>query len=738
MSRSDKVTEILAQRGIHAIALESLEARLGGVATALGELDQARLDLLRRVDSEAYDYLHDIGAAISDVSAGLNAERAELQRVITILRRGTLNIGVVGRARMGKSRLLQSLTGLTTREIPDGGRGFCTGVPSLIQHTPTETTRAEVFLHDSASFVAEVVRPYYEQLDLGPPPLSAAEFARDSLPAPKDSRTRTGASYDHLRAYHDTFGQYGDLLGKSSPLSIGADEIRRYVAQDDEEGKTRLHLFRAVRQVRILTKFNRTDVTGVGVIDLPGLGDTNLGDAKTLLAALRNDVDVVLFVRMPAAHGDSIQDFDIDLYTLAENALPEIPMQLRSFLIVNHQRSAGASNLANAEDYRDKIKASTFRVIDTFITDCSVPDEVADAFDRVIDYLLGHVRELDEHLLAERRRRAAEIKQQLERILTSSRQLGGLAQPSGAWFRLFLNLFGEAYTNLNRELEKLVAKFGAESEHADETFSAAVDTVLATAREDDGIPVPDTIADRIASEGGRAVAYGHLLNEIRAHLSQHFLGLDTALSERVAEMQREVAQVLQEAGQLTAVAQGEGVEYLASLAEQVPARLFAGGRSEIRYGLDMLADFDLSYRGFIQHRIRPCLNGLHPDHPTYPLGPDAEHVTAIQIREALQVTYEEALYQCETALRAILAEPNGALFAIVEEFADRVLRAHGLRDDWQAFYQDVRVEIWPERFAALAEDSGFFRKWGESVDGLAAHLADDAWQLRLAREEVPA
>jgi hypothetical protein len=734
MSRSDQVAELIALRGIHAMALEALGTQLDSVATALGELDQARLDLLRRVDNEAYDRLHDIGAAIAEVSGDITAERAEIQRVIAILRRGTLNIGVVGRARMGKSRLLQSLTGLTSREIPDGSRGFCTGVPSLIQHTPTGTTRAEVFLHDSKSFVTDVIRPYYERLDFGPPPLSAAEFARTALPAAKDSQPWTEASYGHLRAYHQAFGEYGDLLSHASPIAIEADQIRRYVAQDDEEGKTRLHLFRAVRQVRILTRFRQADVTGIGVIDLPGLGDTNLGDAKTLLAALRNDVDVVLFVRMPAAHGDSVQDFDFDLYSLAENALPEIPMQLRSFLVINHHSGVGNDNLANAQDFRDKIRTSSIRVVDSFITDCSKPEEVGTVFGKVVDYLLGHMRELDEYLLAERRRRAAEIRQQVTRILADSGQLGGLAEPRDSWFRLFQGLFIPAYTNMSRELEKLVTKFDEEQDHADENFAAAVDAVLAKAKEDDAIPAPDEITNRISTEGGRVPAYGHLLNETRSHLSQHFLSLDTALNERVSEMLRQVAQILQEAGELAAVAQGDGREFLASLAERVPPRLLTGGRSEIRYGLEMLAGFELSYRGFIQHRIRPCLNGMHPDHPTYPLGSDADQVTALQIREILQVTYEEALYKCEMALRSIMAEANGALFAIVEEFRDRVLRSHGLYSDWEAFYQDVRVEIWPSQFAALAENSSYYRRWGESAARLTALLADDAWQLPLGGE----
>jgi hypothetical protein len=65
--------------------------------------------------------------------------------------RDTLNIGVIGRARQGKSRLLQSLTGLSAAEIPDGDRQHCTGVRSTIHHSNSVDTYGEVWFHTELS-----------------------------------------------------------------------------------------------------------------------------------------------------------------------------------------------------------------------------------------------------------------------------------------------------------------------------------------------------------------------------------------------------------------------------------------------------------------------------------------------------------------------------------------------------------------------------------------------------------
>ena len=179
-----------------------------------------------------------------------------------------------------------------------------------------------------------------------------------------------------------------------------------------------------MRRVQISTRFPRSDLAGLGVIDLPGLGDTNLSDSRILLAALKDDVDIVLFLRRPAPEGDAIHEYDVDLYGIAKSALPEIPMDRRSFLILNHRRSQDQDNLSRCQAFRDQVADSPIRVIRTDIADCSSPEEVDRAFGPVVDYLLANIRDLDRLLLEKRSRHVAEIRQEA-RLL--ARDAGKLA-----------------------------------------------------------------------------------------------------------------------------------------------------------------------------------------------------------------------------------------------------------------------------------------------------------------------
>jgi hypothetical protein len=723
MSRAEKIAAILERRAGHAKSLTEVDAHLAAVTEALAHLDDSRLELLGRIDEDARQRLFDIGQNIRELDDGIKRQRADIGQLMTRLNRPTLNVGMVGRARMGKSRFLQSLTGLTARQIPDGNRGFCTGVASLIRHVPGARTSADVYLHNEGSFLADVIGPYYRKLGLGSLPTAARDFAASALPALLADEPRAKSAYAHLEAYHRNFPAFGDLLLRPSPVNVGDEQIRGYVAQDDEAGSKEYHAFRAVRRVEIETEFAAADVAGLAVVDLPGLGDTNLGDSRTLLAALRDDVDVVLFVREPAPRGDDIQDFDVDLYTMAKEALPEIPMGLRSFLIINHRRSADQDNLDNARRYQAKVSGSAIKVVSSPIVDCSKPDEVAAAFEPIVDYLLEHADELDDVLLGECRARTAAVTARLGELVKQAGLLAVLAQPSSVWFRDFLKLFNRAYNQLSASLEQIVKQMEVDRDNPDNEFAQAVGAVVEQAARDDGIPSVAEIDARISLTGAKFNAYGELLTEARAHLSRHFLALDGAIKARVAEMQEKVAAALATEGELRPLSNFTGRDFLLALADRIqPARTTVDQECEIKFALTMLADFELAYRGFIQHHVRPCLDGMHPDHPMIPVEGNFETISAQTIRDTLEVTYKDSLRDCHSALKGILAEPSSALFAIVEEFKERVLRAADSEDEWRAFYMDVRAEVWAGPLGALAERSGQFRSWNQNVDDLRACL----------------
>ncbi len=728
MTRSEKISQIHAQRAQDATAASNLRTRLSDIGAALANIERVRAELLPRVEDDARDRLLSLAAPLRNLSLRVSQELLALDRVLARLRRQTLNIGMVGRARQGKSRFLQSLTGLSSTEIPDGRGGFCTGVPSIIEHAAGGATRAEVYFHSNGTFLSEVIAPYYEALGLGRIPVDKAQFGTrplPALPADRGASADVRSKYDHLKAYHDTFAEYQGEIGAQSPKHIGAAEIRNYVAQADTEGR-RLETFRAVRQVHIFTRFQQDDLSGLGVIDLPGLGDTKLGDDQLLLSALEDDVDLVLFLRQPNPGGDGVLDVDVALYDTAQRALPVIPMERAAFLILNHWPSEDKTrdNQTQIADYAVKAPDRGIRVVDTLTANCANTGDVYEAFNTVVDYMLSHIGELDQLLLAERTHRIDEIYQEARLLAKDAATLSDLAQPSTLWFPLFVSLFDKTYKNLAVGLEELTEHYREERDSPNSVLAKAVTQALERARAKDGIPPGPEIVKSFAVYGTRVATYSHLLDEARAQLSRHFLELGAALEECVRAMRRDIAAVLAQAGQLRPLSERDGRDFLLDLADRIRPTILENHASEVRYALQVLIDFELSYRGFIQHRIRPCLDGMNADQPSVEYPQDGARPDEFAIRQMLQISYQEALYRCESELNALTAEPSRAVFAIVEEFRDRVLRSHLAADEWRVIYQEFRAEIWSERFAALGEQSADLHAWTQALADLNALLGE--------------
>jgi len=117
----DRIAGIIEKRQPLATRIEKVEANLQILSSALHGLEQDRNQLLSQADDvETRGRLQEIN--LTGIQNNINAEIGTLSKLRTRFSRQTINIGVIGRAGQGKSRLLQSLSGLSTDEIPSGDR----------------------------------------------------------------------------------------------------------------------------------------------------------------------------------------------------------------------------------------------------------------------------------------------------------------------------------------------------------------------------------------------------------------------------------------------------------------------------------------------------------------------------------------------------------------------------------------------------------------------------------------
>ena len=721
--RATQIARIIQKRRPLALKIETVESNLKTLSAALRKLEKQRDQLLNRVgDSVTIGKLKEIDC--STIHRSIDNELLTLNGLRTRFSRNTLNIGVVGRARQGKSRLLQSLTGLSTVEIPDGDDQHCTGVRSNVHHnSEVGETYAEVWFHTERSFLDEVIAPYYWQLKLGSHPLTIQEFANIPLPElPKElaEKSQNRTKYEHLLRYHKNKSKYISALSASSPQRISRHEIREYVAQDTIDNKRIYFNYLAVREVKIVCSFPNVDVGQIALVDMPGLGDTGIGDAERMIRTLGQDIDFVLFVKKPDSLGAIWADNDIELYDMANSVLIELPIKEWSFMVLNQ---VGSDSRKNCESLAATIHKNNINVQDVVIADCANSQEVqTEILDRVLNYLSQKVELLDRQYASACQDRLSQLRRTVDIELEKAKN--ALTQSAGDdWLPIFLDLFDGFWNDLTRELERLTSSMISERDTDDKNFNSSVDSVISVCRSKTGIPELKDIKQKCENSGAYMTAYAESLHEVRTHLSKQFLSLDITLKESLEEAKCDVVAILKTYGKLDKIAEGDGSDFLKNLAEKIPDHL-----ENLKLGFQMLATFELQYRGLVQHRIRKHLDVLTPNKTTYKLDdrslldsllgttkkPNLEEYMK-KIADNLSKAQSEAVSRCEIELKTLLKEPNQAAFAIVEEFTDRVLRAKGIRKDWQIFLNKVASDVWIDEFGLAIERTQLSQDWMQVI-----------------------
>ncbi|MGL6340678.1 MAG: hypothetical protein ACRC80_16255 [Waterburya sp.] len=283
-----------------------------------------------------------------------------------------------------------------------------------------------------------------------------------------------------------------------------------------------------------------------------------------------------------------------------------------------------------------------------------------------------------------------------------------------------MRLFNKLWNELAEELEGLTRSMIKQRDIEDSSLKSAVNKAIHLCRHNPGIPSVDKIIKKRDRHGSFESAYSECQHEVRTRLLKRFSNLDCALEESLEKSKCQVVKVLVEYGKLRHIATGNGSEFLLNLISKIPEDL-----SELRSGFETLANFNLQYRGLIQHRIRKHLDILTPDRTKYKLNdlvsnflglPLSNEDKARRIYQNLSQAQKEAVDNCQVELNNLLREPSQAGFAIVEEFIDRVLRAEGIEEEWQIFLQEFATQVWQEEYTSINANSQVKQEWIYAIE----------------------
>jgi hypothetical protein len=710
---ASKIESIIAKRKPLAAAADRLLQRLNDLERTLldyGQFLKMGLQKLAVDTPPLNDRIAELESQRTQLLEASSVARQRLAQIRSRFSRDTINIGVVGLARMGKGTLLKSLTGLDDDVIPTGGKDHCTGATSVISNS-SGSFRAIIECHTEQSFLDDVIRPFCNCLHLDAP-RTLAEFRSLTIPALSANHSEISAHdkqvLARLRDFHLNLAQYADLLGRPPITITRPEDIRQYVAQDDAGGNRVHHKWMAVKQARIDSVFPIPDLGRLALADTPGLGDFISGAEDRLLAAVGQNLDLVAFVHAPDANNTVLKPELVAVYDLVRNSIPEIGLNKWAFFVANKIKTERLNNEHNVPDFLQKLDGSAVSVAKTCAINCGDKEQSKSLLQEMVSFLTTHLSQLDQEYANCIQSRLDDIRMLATHLCDASLRLLPDSTISRD-FPLFQRKFEETWGNLQEQLQRYLAEAASQRHSADNDLGTAISKVLETLPTVAQAPSAEEFERRAVKET-KQIAHAHCMSEIRARVSRAFLTLDESLRRSCDALRQKVRAILvsDDGGRLARMIDTDGQDWWDSLAAKWPAG------SEQHELIQLLQDFELSYRGFIQHRVRKHLDGLDADRIPDDLrfrNEDSPAKLAEKIRLCLEST-QEAIKQ---DLTKISYEPTEARFAILEEFVDRLTRPAQSKQDWMCFYESRCGAVWPEAFKELRDRADIVQEWQHLV-----------------------
>ena len=745
-------------RAIRAEKRPEVEKNLQKIDSLLVALRATR----NRADSVADQY-PDLKEALrcisfSDVENVLGKARKVCEAALVRLRRDSINIGVAGKARQGKSQILQMLTGLGDAQIPTGDGGFCTASRSIVKNGDSQS--ATVFYLDATKLLGDKVYPSYEPvgtsdvaLGLSPRPSSVDAFLKTELPTVSDTASVEALeNWKKVRTLQKDLRAHPELVKRlgASPESIDIGTVRNYLVKDNGEAN-----YQVVDHVEVVTPFAGDLPKGMTVYDLPGLEDPTPGIRETMLKSVSEDADIVLLLRMPKNTGDDWDAADLRTMNMLKDVYPAEEVQPKDWiqLVLNLDNRPASHNEKNVERMKDKAPSGFSPVV----CDCGSKDAVLSMVDDNIDKLVSQAGRIDDLRIRQAEEAFRIALAEANALYNALRNASGdvVAQESGFNFEHhLLSFMAQLRDPFKKNLSP--AFHEAVKEILERHFKAAKEKFEDIyAKNDDATDFPDALPvfskSRLAEQFGAAEGpAGPVEIAVRNQREAVLKLLRDQLTECCDELVARYFDCVIATGfatnpALSRIGEVGASDSRARLDNFLAAIRQAGSFASLESAIESLTRFQLTFDGSILPAIYAIddFNDFNPERvvPKEDAGNELAETKAYitddvhDSRERAEALFNWMRQTSERILSRITAgSEQSALFQITEHVANtmranydafvfRFIWGETTTYEWRRFADRNKAVFWKDEFDAAAANSRLAKDWTSALDALRAALA---------------
>ena len=319
MEIKERIDRVISSRQKQLPHLQQCLESVYKIQDSITQIDSMKETMLSnpdkyRVDSDIRDTVQ--GIQTNELRNAVTLLIRRYKSVIERFSRDQLNLAVIGKARQGKSLLLQTISGLGDDVIPAFPAGHCTGTRSVISNVPQQSFKATI-LFFSPSDILKVLQAYFDEL-YGKDEIRLSRYEDIKKYTVEDLRARLAVgqeqqTFAHLKEYIEHYAEWSQLIDKGQVVLTEPSEIQQYVAQHNgydeyDPNRKTYHKYLAVKEAVIECEFPNPDVGKLVLRDTIGLGDTAVGITDSMIKTVGDESDSAVIIVKPDPECGTLQD----------------------------------------------------------------------------------------------------------------------------------------------------------------------------------------------------------------------------------------------------------------------------------------------------------------------------------------------------------------------------------------------------------------------------------------------
>ena len=753
MALREEVDKIIERRKEKIPAIKEAFDRVQGITEKVKSVDTLRGEMLQ--NSERFGIDTDVRAKIEELNIYEYLEafqilQSKYDEVIERFNKDEINIAVVGAARQGKSKLLQSVCGLDDYTIPAFVSDDCTGATSVIKNVPGmgENVSAKINFMTESEMV-NCVQKYLDTIFIDKSERVGSFNSIGTLNLDElEKKIRSGApeitKFEHLSKYVKHFNEWKKMVEQGSVVVNNKEEIQQYVAQHNgkEEGtpeRKDYYYYLAVKDVTISCEFTNSDVGKIVLRDTIGLGDTSLGIEDKMLEAIGGHSDAAIIVRRPEVGTGKFDANDEKIYDKLFNKFENRNMDKWLFWLINktEQGSVYGDNENRCMAFDKKIREKGWKIADHLIVNVADENSVNDNFEnKILKKLIENIDAIDEGILEEIREQTqvvynkySEVQNAIDAVLLSEsvKNIDRNEFLDNKWKTFYERTLMKALKGYKEELEQ-------KQDEECEEFRKSIEKILSQAKQ--LVPSKESLLEDLEAGGNNRPfeVYSHSLDKLRNDFTEKFIKVDELIFDKqVREFKERIVDIFAEddCGRLKYVIplakDNDKVSWLKSVSD----KLFDKNRySQFNTAFGMIYEFDLSVRGFLMHRIRSRIDRLEGS--GYQTKESAVTEIAEEIHRTLERRVKDVCEEIKDEMKeGFYKDPNRIFYAVAAEFYDRLNFSYtensnqDVENSWKSLYRDHCHEVWRTEFQENQDMSDLYNSWSMLVNQLRENKIQD-------------